>query len=204
MSILRGLVFILLSIVPGVFLAVKAFALDDSRLWLPKSYQTFYVSLVNAALAAEETDRCVTVLEGTLDLDQSTPERPVFRILCRQESGVSYNEMVDGTDYKTLTTPASKDSYWSEESRRRRERERLMETYWHLCQTEIARQTRLMNELQWLTPMPAVPSSETDGRVSYILDFDAKTPEGRPLHYRLQCAVSESEGATVSILRRPD
>lgn len=185
----------------GLCAGFSAVALDESRLWLPKSYRSHYVSLVNAALAAEQIERCVTVLEGTVDLDQSTPERPIFRILCRQPSGVSYNEMVDGADYQTLTTPASGDSYWSEESRRQRERQQRLEAFWALCESEIKRATQLMDNLQWVSSWPPEPSRYSEEEAQYRVDFDAETPEGRPLHYRLSCTASQSQ-ASVSILPR--
>src|SRR5687768_15959346 len=81
-----------------------AFALDSQRLWLPTRYQTLYLPLVKAAETAESLDRCVTVIEGTIDLEQSRPEHPIYRILCRQENGRTYNEMVDGLTFATLTT----------------------------------------------------------------------------------------------------
>lgn len=184
--------------------AFNADALDDSRLWLPKSYRSHYVALVNAALAAEATNRCVTVLEGTIDLTLSSQEKAVFRILCRQESGVSYNEIVDGDSYETLTTPTQSDSYWSEDARLEREMQVRKKEFWSRCDAMLKVRTRLMNDLQWVSEVPSPPVTISETSAEYLVDFDAKTPEGTILKYRARCSVSDSQDAQVEITRRPD
>jgi len=52
---------------------------------------------------AKFMDLCVNVLRGTLDLDQSRKNGPIYRSLCRHKNGKSYNETVNGTTFKTLT-----------------------------------------------------------------------------------------------------
>ena len=169
-------------------------AVDRNPLWLPVKYQTLYLSLIKAASAAEELDRCREVVEGTLDLDQSTPDHPIFRILCRQESGLTYNEMVDGLSFVTLTT-----SLDSEKHRHMR-----TQTAWQQCRLHLLERTQLMTDLHWLSDIdaPLEPESITAEEVRFVVDFDAKSMGRELLRYRGECAVVEDK-VQVSLRRRP-
>lgn len=83
-------------------LCVPVAALDLSRLWLPKKYRAFYPKLLVTAETVIADGRCPMLLEGTLDLEQSGHDRPVFRLLCRREGEPSFNLMVDGLTRQTL------------------------------------------------------------------------------------------------------
>lgn len=169
-------------------------AADKNRLWLPVKYQPLYTSLLKAASVAEEVDRCQAVVEGTLDLDQSSPGHPIFRILCRQENGLTYNEMVDGLSFATLTTPPD-----SEERRQIRAR-----VAWQLCRTHLVERTQLMAELRWLTDLNAAvePAAITAEEVRFFADFDAKSLSRESLHYRGECVVVNDK-VEVSLRQRP-
>jgi hypothetical protein len=167
---------------------------DKNRLWLPVKYQTLYMSLVKAASTAEELDRCESVVEGTLDLDQSTPDHPIFRILCRQESGLTYNEMVDGLSFVTLTTPPD-----SEEHRQIR-----AQLAWQQCRAHLVERTQLMADLRWLTDLdaPLEPAAITAEEVRFFVDFDAKSLGRESLRYRGECAVVRDK-VEVALRQRP-
>lgn len=169
-------------------------AVDRSRLWLPAKYQTLHMSLIEAASAAEGLDRCEAVVEGTLDLDQSTPDHPIFRILCRQGSGLTYNEMVDGLSFVTLTT--------SPDSEKRRQTQTQLA--WQQCRLHLLERTRLMTDLRWLSDIdaPLEPVMITAEEVRFSIDFDAKSMERELLRYRGECAVVEDK-AEVTLRRRP-
>jgi len=81
-----------------LFLPLSALSVDASRLWLPVKYQKHYMELMKAAKVAESIKRCTVVLEGTIDVGESKDGHPIFRVLCRQKSGKSYNEMIDGIE----------------------------------------------------------------------------------------------------------
>lgn len=66
-----------------MLLAVNAWAVDVSRLWLPRSQWVLEQDLILAAERAELTDRCAEVLSGKWLQSASTPERPVLIIICR-------------------------------------------------------------------------------------------------------------------------
>lgn len=166
-------------------------AVDEGRLWLPVKYQSLHSSLIKAASAADEVDRCLVVAEGTLDLEQSKPEHPVFRILCRQENGRTYNEMVDGLSFATLTTPKKTESeLFPDES----EQFRLQKLdAWQQCRALLIEHTRLMQNLVWLRDLDTPPEPEfySAEEIRYSISFDARSAWREPLHYVGQCIVRQ-------------
>jgi hypothetical protein len=197
--------------------AAQDVPLDDKVLWLPKSYQQYYIQLVNAAQAALAQERCIEVKRATLDLVQSTEAQPIYRVLCMQISGKTYTEIIDGSNYQSLTPEPKpridKDSTLSDE---------LTLDPAKACRQLLVKKTLLMIDLRWLTLDPVLvetkttammvaetvtkdspdySSSETVADASaaleekhYQWDFDAKTIEGKPLHFRGECIVSQGEG----------
>lgn len=190
-----------------------SFALDESRLWLPKRYQTLYLKLVDAAVAAEGIDRCVTVLEGTIDLDASNVSHPIYRILCRQENGRSYNEMVDGITFETLTTPKIVEPELSEEeleairlaeeARKAALLEQRKRDFWALCHMEIQQRTRLMIDFTWVSEIPPEPTLLEEVEATFEVDFNAKNMWKKDLRYRAQCRVGDEIPVTVELHKRP-
>ncbi|MBC6905691.1 hypothetical protein DWB84_09505 [Saccharophagus sp. K07] len=168
-----------------------ALALDKERLWLPVKYQSLYLSLVKAAETAETLDRCAAVVEGTLDIDQSTPDHPIYRILCRQDNGLTYNEMVDGLTFTTLTTPGANQG------------NRWLEYVWKVCRNQLMERTSLMTELTWITDLrsPPQPDFWEGNKVQFVANFDARGVRGERLQYAAECTVSGGT-AEVSIRKR--
>lgn len=160
--------------------------LDPSVLWLPLKYQKLQAKLYNAAEAALYQPRCIEVRSGTVDLRQSTPDVPVFRILCKEPSGLTYTEVITANGFESLT-PKKNASL--------------------ACYELLKRETRLMLELVWVPPKPlsSYPSKkvaklagakgssaieeDADGNLHelYTWDFDAESISGERLHFRAQC-----------------
>lgn len=187
-------------------------ALDEDRLWLPVRYQTLYLSLVKAASVAEELERCVSVVEGTLDLEQSKPEHPIYRIQCRQESGRTYNEMVDGLSFATLTTVEVVEPELSaeeqemlrvqEELRRQEEIARQKQDAWQVCRSQLLERTKLMMDLTWQTEIEGErePEVYSEEEIRFSVDFDARSMWEEPLHYTADCTLRN--GSTEVVLRK--
>lgn len=188
-------------------------ALDQKRLWLPVRYQDLFQSLVKAAEKAEALDRCVTIMEGTIDMEQSRPDHPIYRILCRQHNDRTYNEMVDGISFATLTTPqivepeitpeAQLELQRQEEARREVERAQRKVEAWEVCRHSLIESTRLMMELRWGVDINGVvePVEFDEKLARYVLDFDARGISGEALRYRAECSFAE-DIARVQLRRR--
>ncbi len=193
-------------------LASFSYSFDDKSLWLPGKYGSLFLDLKKAAQSAENLERCVTILRGTIDLDDSTSGHPVYRFLCRQSNGRTYNEMVDGLTFETLTTiievpvePTAEELEalrLAEEKRKQEALDARILHLWSLCEAELALKVRLMNDIQWITEFPAVPDEITDESAVFTVDFDAKNVQGAALAYRAKCRFSENDALNVRISAR--
>ncbi|MFT7561181.1 MAG: hypothetical protein ACI93R_003106 [Flavobacteriales bacterium] len=173
--------------------------LDESRLWLPTYYEKLYLDLKDSALEAEKLDRCVNVLRGTIDLQQSTKGKPIFRIQCRQENGRTYNEMVDGLSKVTLTTvfipdipPSDEEIELQRLDRERKEREAhdlQMQVFHSICLVELKEKTKLFSALVFKSES-IEPIAYEAGMAKFRFSFDAKDMDGRVLRYQASCQVS--------------
>lgn len=194
--------------------ALPSHSVDKSRLWLAISDQKYYLRLIQAAEAAESLARCTEVLEATLDRGQSRPDHPIFRILCLQPSGQSYNEMVDGRSFETLTTPTPiVVELTPEEQQRLAELERQRELkaiedrkdkLWQSCEQALIEKTRMMIDMEWLQNDRPEPDHFDDEGARFSSHFNARSLMGEPLRYTAVCDVTDEGVKNVSLGRRAD
>lgn len=187
----------------GIY-STPSLSLDESRLWLPTSHNTLYLKLKEAALKAEQLDRCVTVLKGTIDREQSTKNHPIYRILCRQENRRSYNEMVDGLTMETLTTVVPVDMPPTEEELLRiaEEKEQRKRDSWSSCQDRLGEKVKFMAAVNWIGENEGVPTVYDDERIEFVADFDGENMEGVPLKYTAICKIRFPEDISIRIRKR--
>ena len=186
-------------------------AVDESRLWLPKNHEKHYLDLLAAARAAESLDRCRVVLRATIDLEKSVPAHPIFRILCRQDNGRTYNELVDGLSNKTLTTVIPEVTSLSEAELEalRIEQERLhalaleeqKTIFRDQCSRVLEDATRGMIDTRRLNENPE-PLEFSLEHAHFEFDFDAKSIEGEVLNYRAVCVTGNAEKETELRVRK--
>lgn len=203
-------VFVFLFFMPGLLLSTIAGSqslrsddvpLDPSVLWLPLKYQKLQAKLYTAAEAALYQPRCIEVRSGTIDLRQSSPDVPVFRILCKEASGMTYTEVVTADGYESLTP----------------KKNALL-----ACYELLKRETKLMQELTWVPPKPlASYPSEKAARLAgakgvstieedadgnrhehYLWDFDAESVNGEALHYRAECNAVNGANPSLEVKAR--
>jgi hypothetical protein len=73
-----------ISLIAGLLLSAGyVLAVNPVALWMPVSLQGLMPQLMQAAEMAEATERCDKVMSGRHSSKRSTPERPVFSIICR-------------------------------------------------------------------------------------------------------------------------
>lgn len=184
--------------------------LDESRLWLAHSHSKYHIRLVRAAKTVEIMDRCQEVIEGTLDTAQSRSEKPMFRILCRQRNGKSYNEMVDGMTFEVITRPkpVARESSSGQlqlsavELRERAEQRRRARTLWQLCDKAIRNRSKLMMEFKWASPSAPKPLSIDAGSAVFEAYFDAKDIWGQGLFYKANCKVEADKVVQLLITKK--
>ncbi len=159
----------------GALSFTSVFALDEEVLWLPKKYASLYLDLKDAAKIAENLDRCEKVIRGTIDMSRSSHDHPIFRILCRQPNGKSYNEMVDGKLKVNLTTVVNLDEDWK------------------LCNQMMRDKIGLMKDVEILTTKMPEPSIRTDDIIGFEIDFNGKNMQGTLLKYKAICHLSDDK-----------
>lgn len=174
-------------------LSAQVHALDEKRLWLPTKYQKLFLDLKEAALATEALGHCKTVLRGTIDLEQSRKDHPIYRILCRKSDGRSYNEMVDGLTLELLTSNKPVDVSKIEERKLH---------LWTLCEEKVNDEVKLMKDMTWISELPVKPKVYDDAKVHFIADFDAKDGYGTPLRYQAFCKFGVNDILSVRISPR--
>lgn len=199
-----------------LFFSAHTLGLNEERLWLPSNHERLYLSLKRSALAAERLERCTKVLRGTLDLDASTSEKPIFRILCLQESGKTYNEMVDGVTGDTLTSAILALDVLNGEKKQKGMGliTSAKERFWALCDEGVNKQTKLFNERKRVSDGLDPISFDYDGfsgrfsllnpRAVFHIDFDAKDLAGDLLAYRAICRVGSQGIDSIVIRARKD
>ena len=208
--------FVLFTSLPAVAVErdiVKQEALDQDRLWLPVRYQGLFLDLKAAASAALDLQRCIEVMSGTLDMDNSTEDHPIFRIKCKQVNGRSYNELVDGLTKRTITAAAVDAPLTQEEQEalRLEEERRLQEAeekrvateraFWAGCEEKAREKAALMNQAQlYIEPRPE-PIFFDELMARYQFFADAVNAEGIALYFTFHCEVDE-QGARLSLKRR--
>lgn len=120
-----------LCLVAGSFADEGATPVLGRELFLPKSYRTHFPKLQNAAVLASRMEGCAKFLRGELQLDLSTPDHPIFSMLCRGENDKSFAFLVDGKSLHLLdeTRPEGSISFADLELEvlARREQQRILD-----------------------------------------------------------------------------
>lgn len=196
-------------------------AVDESRLWLPSSHEKLYLKLKAAAETAESLERCQTILRGTIDFEQGTSDQPIFRFLCRQPNGRTYNELIDGLTARALTTldETAENPHEEKESEekiresRRKAVEQEKIAFQTRCYQKIQEKISLFNNIQVYRDDNPIKHFEYEYideefvvhgiQAKYQKDFDALDIEGRALEYRVICEL-EGQNDRVSIKKRID
>lgn len=171
---------------------------DETRIWLPQSYQKYYLSLVKSVEMLEATEQCKIVVRATLHQKSSTFPHPVFRIICRNPANRTYAVLIDGLSFKDVT-PVKTPKKSPDEINRQQQR------YWQFCHDELTKKTKNMLSLEWLTEtMPEV--TESNGRETvFTVDFNAQSLDRKLLRYRASCTfrpVKKSSGANAAAANR--
>lgn len=169
---------------------------EAAELWLPASHQQLMPRLRQAAEKVEATAACEQVMQGSLHSASEDAGTPVFALVCRDVRRYTYPVFVDAGSLE-VTYPAGVPSGslwdWSTIERRRQGTE--------ACETLFAEQTRHMLQLQRLQGRK--PWTRDDGEVfRLVIDFDARTPQGQPLHYRAECRLAGPDEASLVIRAR--
>lgn len=197
-------------------------AVDRSRLWLPSTYKQYFSELRKVAeLAEEKAPRCVEVVDGTLSESLSSIDKPIFRLICRDENKRTHAMQIDGItfDVVDLSRPTGRVTFEALELERieaekqaildQQEAERQaallqQKNMWADCLEQLAARTKNMRALAWRSKDIPEPVINEEGETSFSADFDAKDIYSKALHYRGECRYQSLEDVSVKIRPRRD
>lgn len=153
--------------------------LDENKLWLPLKYQKHHLPLLRAATVALAQPRCYEVKRGSLDLRQSEPKHAIYRFLCKQASGKTYTEVIDGVTFESLVPRPSSEI---------------------ACYELLMAQVKMMKQLHWLNDTALTAADGEPER--YEWHFDSVSVEGQPLKYTALCQLNNEAIAELKIMPR--
>ncbi|MBB6520773.1 hypothetical protein [Pseudoteredinibacter isoporae] len=151
----------------------------DPYLWLPTSYKGKLPQLKQAVDVARENPRCSQVLKGTVNVDLSSQQVPVFKILCRDDERKTFSLLLDGTSFKTYDRTKSRFHKGPSE--------RSMREFWTACNKAVADMYEDFRTIRVLTRERPEPTLYKDATVGIAIDFDAVSLIGERLAFRAEC-----------------
>lgn len=122
----------------SILLSASVNAVELDQLHLPKSYLKYLPRLLDGARLMEGSEQCHKFLSGTVKLDASTLDHPVFVYTCRDKALLTYRWLVDGQDLMVLddTRPEGRISFADIQKEAEEERRKLLAI-------ELERQARI-------------------------------------------------------------
>ncbi|MCV6626208.1 MAG: hypothetical protein OIF38_08935 [Cellvibrionaceae bacterium] len=166
----------------------------EAYLWLPASYKSQLPALQAAAEVAATNPRCLTLLKGTINVDHSTQEAPVFRFLCRDKNRKTFGFLLDGKSYKAFDP--------SDSRFHKGPSERSMREYWSSCQRAISDMYEDYRTIKILTKKRPKPILYQDATVGIAIDFDAISLIGEPLQFRAECIFNSGTSYRIKLTGR--
>lgn len=161
----------------------KAEAVEDYQLWLPREYYKYKQALDKAARIAENTNRCIYVIAGTVNLPKSTPDHPVFTLTCRDLNKKTFAWLIDGLNFEIVNSPEKNLSPVEKILAARRKDN---EKYWAKCKEQLNQRTEKLKGLAWEMQGMPMPTDLEKG-VRFSLSFSAAGKRGKPLNFIATC-----------------
>ncbi len=171
-------------------------ALDKDQLWLPRNYYRYFRELYDAAEIVEATERCVYIIDGTINTTTSTKKHPIFKITCRDPNRLTFAYMVDGLSLKILNLPPPPDP----EELARRERVKILTGFWDKCMAHLEHRTARLKARKWVTE--AMPEDQSEA--IFAVEFDGRSDTGRRLGYVGRCDFTGEKPAINIHARLPE
>jgi len=167
---------------------------SKQNVWLPTSQKHHMDSLLRAVEIVQTQEKCVTVVRGELKESQSTPQRPVFRIICRDEQSLTYATLIDGVSLKELHATGET---LAEQNLRH------VPQYSRLCLAQLKKEANSMLNPHWPEGVVLEPTYLDDRKIQFEVDFTAENLEAETLYYRGYCDFRNLQRLSVTIKPRP-
>lgn len=183
-----------------------AWAVDESRIWLPKKYRSAKPKLMAAAVEAEQSQRCKKVVAAEMVARKNTADHYFFVVTCRDEGGRTYNlsylypmvghasELIAEQLPKNAIRPGKVEVTESGVT---------PEQVQELCRNDMVLATDALDNVTVLEDLLIEPVPRLEealaGAYSYIMPFTALNEFGNDTHYRADCQVSREGKVAISV-----
>lgn len=170
----------------------------DVYMWLPLSYQEKDADLSKAVDIIMDTERCERALKATISQDRSTIAHPVFKVLCRDNEGVTYWELVDGVSLTVI-----KDSVPGVDAEKVAADKKLkLKNMWRTCSSMMDEQYLSFLNVKVLTKQQPMEIVKPDKSTHFYVDFDAVSSFGESLRYTADCIFNDNSNYHVRLRPR--
>lgn len=181
----------------------QVYAVDASRIWLPKKYQEIKPKLLDAAREAESSERCMKVVAGEMIVRKNTAEHYYFIVTCRDATFKTYNLTylypVAGNTPELLAEQLSLEEQAKQQEVDIEDDGVNEEQALTLCQNEMAKQIDEMDAVTVIEEEVG-PVDLRQGYFHYQLPFTTRSGLGSAILYRGDCAVSPKGETTLDIV----
>ncbi|WP_101759992.1 hypothetical protein [Oceanicoccus sp. KOV_DT_Chl] len=185
---------LIFSVITTVAISGQCWALDESRIWLPKKYKAVKPKLLAAARDAERTERCVDVLGGEMIVRKNTADHYYFVITCRDSRfksyTLSYEFPVAGEAPTMVAEQVSRAEQKKQQAVEVEEAGLDADKALKICRNQL---TKLTDELDGVSVIEQEISKPfpRNGGFFYRLPMTAKSDLGNDVRYRIECEVAE-------------
>ena len=196
----------------------QAYAIDSLPgvdLWLPKSYQTHYLKLVEAAKKIQREPECWQLLNGRLNEGKSTLDDPIFYFRCRDNNRKSFSYEVDMKTMDIFSAHLERQRLLAKkEAKKQAEIDAKLEaealdakkkqenTYWKLCRKAIEQKISSFNDAKIITQEQPQGRSVDDETIQFKVDVDSLSLMNKVLRYSARCNISDPDTIDVKLKRR--
>lgn len=178
-----------------------SWAVDESRLWLPKKYQQAYPKLLAAARQAESSRRCQQVVRGEMIPRKNTDDAYYLVITCRDEKArtysISYRFPIAGDTPAIVLEQASNDTNMPQSVAVLADGVNAEQAVF-LCRKDFGEKAAYLEEVTILLDQLS-PAVRRQDDFNLSMPFTALSDLGNPVLYRADCQVNQRGETRIDI-----
>ena len=179
-------------------------SLPGVELWLPKSYQTHYLTLVEAAKKIQREPECWQLLNGRLHESKSTPNSPIFYFRCRDSDRKSFAYTVDADTMTVFNLDAERKRLAQEKAAQKADDafKQKEKPFWEFCHHAIKEEMSGFNEAKIISDLPPAGKALDNEAIEFKVDVNSLSFTQKVLRYTAYCTIKAENDLNVEIKRR--
>lgn len=176
------------------FVHKQAFAVPDTRLWLPKKFIALKPRLKKIAELADQREDCASVIRAELAFSRSKPGLPVFRVVCRNQESLSfaiYSYMDESGEDKLEADEDEEMSLPMDEVIARR-----------LCYIAVRDEAANLIKPKVIVDPDLKPYTNEVNESYFYIEVDAESLSAEPLEFGAVCIIQPDGAYKISLMMR--